>query len=111
VLPTPERLAVRSRTPTRRGTIYGLDHAVERVAAAYEAAERLSFPFVLTARAENHIRGNPDLDDTIARLQVYERASADVLYAPGLQSGDRFERCARSPPNPSMCSPTGLVDA
>ena len=68
------------------GSIYSLAHAVERVAAACEAARRLSFPFVLTARAENLIRGNPDLDDTIARLQAYERADADVLYAPGLQN-------------------------
>ena len=62
------------------GRIYELDHATERVAAAADAAG----DFVLTARAENHIRGNPDLDDTIARLQAYERAGADVLYAPGL---------------------------
>jgi 2-methylisocitrate lyase-like PEP mutase family enzyme len=68
--------------------LYGLDHAVERVAAAVEAARSLDFPFMLTARAENHIRGNPDLDDTIARLQAYEQAGADVLYAPGLRSGD-----------------------
>jgi 2-methylisocitrate lyase-like PEP mutase family enzyme len=68
--------------------LYGLNHAVERVAAAVEAARRLDFPFTLTARAENHIRGNPDLDDTIARLQAYEQAGADVLYAPGLRSGD-----------------------
>jgi 2-methylisocitrate lyase-like PEP mutase family enzyme len=68
--------------------IYSLDHAVERVAAAVEAARALSFPFMLTARAENFIRGNPDLDDTIARLQAYERAGADVLYAPGLPSRD-----------------------
>jgi 2-methylisocitrate lyase-like PEP mutase family enzyme len=53
-----------------------------------DAARALPFPFVLTARAENHIRGNPDLDDTIARLQAYERAGADVLYAPGLQTVD-----------------------
>jgi 2-methylisocitrate lyase-like PEP mutase family enzyme len=66
------------------GHLYGLDHAVERVAAAVEAARGLPFPFVLTARAENHIRGNPDLDDTIARLQEFERAGADVLYATGL---------------------------
>ena len=58
------------------------------MAAAVEAARSLSFPFTLTARAENHIRGNPDLDDTIARLQAYERAGADVLYAPGLRSGE-----------------------
>jgi 2-methylisocitrate lyase-like PEP mutase family enzyme len=68
------------------GEIYALEHATERVAAACEAARRLDFPFMLTARAENHIRGNPDLDDTIARLQAYERAGADVLYAPGLAS-------------------------
>ena len=72
------------------GEIYPLDHAVERVAAAAEAAARLSFPFTLTARAENHIRGNPDLDDTIARLQAYERVGADVLYAPGLRSEDEI---------------------
>jgi 2-methylisocitrate lyase-like PEP mutase family enzyme len=68
------------------GRIYDIDHAVERITAAVEAARRCTFPFVLTARAENHIRGNPDLDDTIARLQAYERAGADVLYAPGLRT-------------------------
>jgi 2-methylisocitrate lyase-like PEP mutase family enzyme len=66
--------------------IYGLAHAVERVAAAVEAARRLEFSFMLTARAENHIRGKPDLEDTIARLQAYEAAGADVLYAPGLRT-------------------------
>jgi 2-methylisocitrate lyase-like PEP mutase family enzyme len=69
------------------GLIYDLHHAVERVAAAVEAARRLEFPFTLTARAENHIRGNhPDLEDTIARLQAFEAAGADVLYAPGLRT-------------------------
>jgi 2-methylisocitrate lyase-like PEP mutase family enzyme len=72
------------------GRLYALEHAVERVAAAAEAARRLDAPFVLTARAENHIRGNPDLDDTIARLQAYERAGADVLYAPGLARADEI---------------------
>jgi 2-methylisocitrate lyase-like PEP mutase family enzyme len=66
------------------GRIYSVEHAVERIAAACEAAGRLSFPFTVTARAENHLRGNPDLEDTIARLQAYARAGADVLYAPGL---------------------------
>ena len=66
------------------GELYSLEHAAERVAAAVEAAQSLDFPFMLTARAENHIRGNPDLDDTIARLQAFERVGADVLYAPGL---------------------------
>jgi 2-methylisocitrate lyase-like PEP mutase family enzyme len=68
------------------GTIYERTHAVERVAAAVEVARGLGFPFVLTARAENHIRGNPNLEDTVARLQAYESAGADVLYAPGLAS-------------------------
>jgi 2-methylisocitrate lyase-like PEP mutase family enzyme len=68
------------------GHLYDLPHAVERIAAAVEAARRFDWPFTLTARAENHIRGNPDLDDTIARLQAYEAAGADVLYAPGLET-------------------------
>ena len=67
-----------------------MSHAVERVAAAAETASGLPFDFTLTARAENHIRGNPDLDDTIARLQAYEGAGADVLYAPGLRDGDEI---------------------
>lgn len=66
--------------------LYDAAHAAERVTAAVEAAGALDFPFTLTARAENHIRGNPDLDDTIARLQAFERAGADVLYAPGLRT-------------------------
>jgi 2-methylisocitrate lyase-like PEP mutase family enzyme len=64
--------------------LYDFEHAVERVAAAAEATRALPFPFMLTARAENHIRGNPDLDDTISRLWAFEAAGADVLYAPGL---------------------------
>jgi 2-methylisocitrate lyase-like PEP mutase family enzyme len=70
--------------------IYELDHAVERVAAAAEAADALDFPFTLTARAENRFRGNPDLDDTIRRLQAYEAAGADVLYAPGLRTDEEI---------------------
>jgi 2-methylisocitrate lyase-like PEP mutase family enzyme len=73
-----------------REGIYELPRATERVAAAVEAARNLDFPFTLTARAENHIRGNPDLDDTIARLRAYDDAGADVLYAPGLQSVDEI---------------------
>jgi 2-methylisocitrate lyase-like PEP mutase family enzyme len=64
--------------------LYDVGHATERVAAAVEAARALPFPFTLTARAENFIRGNPSLDDTIARLQAFDRAGADVLFAPGL---------------------------
>jgi len=58
--------------------------AAERISAAADAARTLSFPFTLTARAENHLHGVNDLDDTIRRLQAYERAGADVLFAPGL---------------------------
>ena len=54
------------------------------MAAAAEPARALPFPFTMTARAENFLRGNPDLDDTIRRLQAFERAGADVLFAPGL---------------------------
>ncbi|HEY7017539.1 MAG TPA: isocitrate lyase/phosphoenolpyruvate mutase family protein, partial [Gaiellaceae bacterium] len=72
------------------GRLYEHDHAVERVAAAVEAARGLDLPFTLTARAENHIRGNPDLEDTIARLQAFEAAGADVLYAPGLHGVDEI---------------------
>jgi 2-methylisocitrate lyase-like PEP mutase family enzyme len=63
---------------------YDLNHAAERVAAAAEAARAVPAGFVLTARAENYLRGNPDLDDTIRRLQAFEKAGADVLFAPGL---------------------------
>jgi 2-methylisocitrate lyase-like PEP mutase family enzyme len=75
--------------------IYEISHAVDRIAAAAQTAHALPFPFTLTARAENHIRGNPDLDDTIARLQAFEGAGADVLFAPGLRTGEEIRRvCA-----------------
>jgi 2-methylisocitrate lyase-like PEP mutase family enzyme len=72
------------------GHLYERGHAVERIAAAVEAARTLDIPFMLTARAENHIRGNPDIDDTIARLQAFEAAGADVVYAPGLRDEDEI---------------------
>jgi 2-methylisocitrate lyase-like PEP mutase family enzyme len=65
--------------------IYDISLAAERIAAAAEAARSLPFPFTLTARAENFLYGRPDLDDTIRRLQAFEAAGADVLYAPGLR--------------------------
>jgi len=80
--------------------IYDLGPALERVTAAVEAARGLDFPFVLTARAENHIRNNPDLDDTIARLQAFERAGADVLYAPGLRSIDEISAVCEATTKP-----------
>jgi 2-methylisocitrate lyase-like PEP mutase family enzyme len=72
------------------GELYELERATERIAAAAEAAQALDFPFTLTARAENHLRGNPDLDDTIARLLAYEGVGADVLYAPGLVTAEEI---------------------
>ena len=67
---------------------YDISHAADRIAAAVEALRALPFPFVLTARAENFFRGNPDLDDTIRRLVAYEAAGADVLFAPCLPDLD-----------------------
>ncbi len=80
--------------------IYELGEAVERVSAAVEAARALDFPFTLTARAENQIRGNPDLDDTIARLQAYEQAGADVVYAPGLRDAGQIRAVAEATSKP-----------
>jgi 2-methylisocitrate lyase-like PEP mutase family enzyme len=68
--------------------LYDIPHAVERIAASVEAARSLGFPFVLTARTENFLRGNPNLDDTIRRLAAFEAAGADVLMAPGLPDLD-----------------------
>lgn len=65
--------------------IYDFELAVKRVAAAAKAAQALPFPFTLTARAENYLHNRPDLHDTIRRLQAFEAAGADVLYAPGLR--------------------------
>ncbi len=76
--------------------IYDADHALRRVEAAIAAAKALPFKFVFTARAENFIRGNPDLDDTIRRLQAYEKAGADVLFAPGLPDIESIRRVCAS---------------
>src|SRR3954447_13362694 len=76
--------SIEDSTSAEGEPIYPLSHAVERIAAAVEAAEALPFPFTLTARAENYLHGRSDLDDTIERLQAFEKAGAHVLYAPGL---------------------------
>jgi 2-methylisocitrate lyase-like PEP mutase family enzyme len=72
--------------------VYVREHAAERIRAAAAVARALPFPFTLTARAENYLHGRPDLKDTIARLQAYQEAGADVLYAPGLAT--KFEIAA-----------------
>jgi len=64
--------------------IYDLAHAADRIRAVVELARSLPFTFTLTARAENYLHGRPDLKDTIKRLQAYQEAGANVLYAPGL---------------------------
>jgi 2-methylisocitrate lyase-like PEP mutase family enzyme len=76
--------SIEDATGDRDKPRYDIGQATERVAAAVEAARGLEFPFTLTARTENFLRGHPDLDDTIKRLQAFERAGADVLMAPGL---------------------------
>ena len=83
--------------PQGRGNApYEVALAAERVRAAAEAAHALQFPFTLTARSENFIVGRPDLRDTIARLQAFQEAGADVLFAPGLTSTDDIREVVRS---------------
>jgi 2-methylisocitrate lyase-like PEP mutase family enzyme len=86
------------RRPDAR--IYDARLAAERVAAAAEAAHAGPVHLVITARAENHIRGNPDLADTIARLQAYQEAGADVLFAPGLTDLEDVRRVVASVDRP-----------
>jgi 2-methylisocitrate lyase-like PEP mutase family enzyme len=76
--------------------IYDLGHATDRIIAAVSAARGVPFKFMLTARAENFIRGNPDLEDTIRRLKAYEKAGADVLFAPGLPDVEAVRRVCAS---------------
>jgi len=80
--------------------IYEFEHAVERIAAAVEAAKGLRFPFMLVARAENYLHGRSDLDDTIRRLQAFEKAGAAVLYAPGLTRAEDIRTVCSSVTKP-----------
>ncbi len=80
--------------------IYEKQHAIERIRAAAEAARALPFTFTLTGRAENYLHGRPDIKDTIARLQAYQDAGADVLYAPGLATRDDIAAVVRSVDRP-----------
>ncbi len=80
--------------------IYDLKHAAERVRAAAEAAHAQKFPFMLTARAENYLHGRSDLKDTIERLQAYQEAGADVLYAPGLTTKEDIATVVKSVDRP-----------
>ena len=87
-----------SRAPENR--IYDIAHAADRVRAAVEAARALPASFILTARAENYLHGRPDLADTIKRLQAFQEAGADVLYAPGLRAVDDISTVVRSVDRP-----------
>jgi 2-methylisocitrate lyase-like PEP mutase family enzyme len=80
--------SIEDATGDPRKPLYDPSHAVERIAASVAAARATGFSFVLTARTENYLRGNPNLDDTIRRLQAFEAAGADVLMAPGLPDLD-----------------------
>jgi 2-methylisocitrate lyase-like PEP mutase family enzyme len=80
--------------------IYEEEYAVERIRAAAEAAHALPFTFMLTGRAENYLHGKPDLKDTISRLQAYQEAGADVLYAPGLTAEDEIAAVVSSVDRP-----------
>jgi 2-methylisocitrate lyase-like PEP mutase family enzyme len=92
--------SIEDATGRQEDPIYAKDHAADRIRAAVAAARGLPFPFTLTARAENYLHGRPDLADTIARLQAYQEAGADVLYAPGLASRDDIAALVRSVDRP-----------
>jgi 2-methylisocitrate lyase-like PEP mutase family enzyme len=92
--------SIEDATARPKDPIYELRHAADRVRAAVAAGRALPFPFMLTARAENYLHGRPDLKDTITRLQAYQDAGADVLYAPGLTRKEDIAEVVRSVDRP-----------
>lgn len=80
--------------------IYAFEHSVDRIRAAVEEVRKLPFPFMLTARAENYLHGRKDLADTIKRLQAFQEAGADVLYAPGMTDVAEIATMTRSVDRP-----------
>ena len=92
--------SIEDHTNRRDNPIFDFDLAVERIAAAVDAKQNLPNDFVLTARCENFLWGRPDLEDTIKRLQAFERAGADVLYAPGLHDLDTIRTVCASVAKP-----------
>ena len=103
--------SVEDSTGNPNHPIYDLELAVDRVRAAVEAAHSLPYPFTLTARAENYLHGRPDIEDTVKRLQKYEEAGADVLYAPGITTKEEIAKIVRSvkhPVNVVMGRKTGV---
>ena len=92
--------SIEDATGNQAEPIYEFNQAVERVTAAAEAARALPFPFMFVARAENFLHGRPDLDDTIRRLQAFEQAGAEVLYAPGLTKLEQIRTVCSSVSRP-----------
>jgi 2-methylisocitrate lyase-like PEP mutase family enzyme len=92
--------SIEDATGNPNSPIYDIAHATERVAAAAEAAHALPFPFMFVARAENFLHNKPDLGDTIRRLQAFEAAGADVLYAPGIVKADHIRAVCSSVSKP-----------
>ena len=92
--------SIEDSTSSPGDPIYPLTQAVERISAGVEAAATLPFSFMLTARAENYLHGRSDLDDTIERLQAFDKAGADVLYAPGLRTVEEIRAVCDAAPRP-----------
>ena len=92
--------SIEDATGNEADPIYDFNHAVERVGAAAEAVRALPFPFMFVARAENYLHGRPDLEDTIRRLQAFEKAGAEVLYAPGLTTAEEIRTVCSSVTKP-----------
>lgn len=92
--------SIEDATGDEASPIYDFEHAVKRVAAAVAAARALPFPFMLVARAENYLHSRPDLDDTIRRLQAFESAGAEVLYAPGITRPEEIRTLCASVSKP-----------
>lgn len=92
--------SIEDATSDPANPIYDFNHAVERVAAAASAARALPFPFMFVGRAENYLHGRPDLGDTIRRLQAFETAGAEVLYAPGITNPDDIRAVCSSVSKP-----------
>ncbi|HYK12124.1 MAG TPA: isocitrate lyase/phosphoenolpyruvate mutase family protein [Gemmatimonadales bacterium] len=92
--------SIEDSTGDPKNPIYDFNLSVERIAAAAEAAHKLPFPFVFVGRAENYLHGRPHLDDTIKRLQAYEKAGADCLYAPGVTTADEIRTICKSVSKP-----------
>jgi 2-methylisocitrate lyase-like PEP mutase family enzyme len=92
--------SIEDSTRDGESPVYEIAQAADRVRAAAEAARALPFPFMLVGRAENYLHGRPDLGDTIRRLQAYQEAGADLLYAPGLRTRDEVAELVRSVDRP-----------